>query len=348
MGESNGRMEEEKFRKKILWFNFVCCLLVIWNHAGNADLFFGAQAAEHFLYHFEYEWMAALIRVNIPCFMMISGYLFFRNFQWESLPDKWKRRVKTLLIPYLLWNLLYYAGYYTASQFEQLRPLINRPELTFTLKNLWNAAVHFAFNPVFWFMYQLILLVLLAPWHYLILKRKWTGIPYLGLLWYGIYRQTALPQLNLDALLYYSTAAFLAIHGKEVIEGAWNQRRGLFGVVLLAGGYLCGWRFYHTFFIPEVVLYHVLVAGGFWFLVSEDWLGRVRPFMTTTFFIYALHFIPTRLVNKVGAMLFPGNGAAAALLYLLMPAVIVILCNQAARFLRRYTPRLWMLLNGGR
>ncbi len=341
-------MEESKFRKKITWFNFICCLLVIWNHAGNADLFFGAEAADHLLYRFEYEIVPALIRVNIPCFMMISGYLFFRNFSWEKLDAKWKRRVKTLLIPYLLWNLFYYAGYYTASQIEALRTVINRPELTLSFSNLWNAAVHFAFNPVFWFMYQLILLVLLAPWHYLILKRKWTGIPYLCLLWYGIYQGIALPELNMDALLYYSTAAFAALHAKGMVERPWNRDRGLAGLLLIAGGYTCCGYFYRTYFIPAVVLYHVLAAAGFWLLVSEEWLGRVRPFMTITFFIYALHFIPTRFINKIGAILLPGNEAAAWILFLSMPVVIVIFCNQAARFLRKFMPKLWMLLNGAR
>lgn len=341
-------MEESKFRKKIIWFNFVCCILVIWNHAGNTELFLGAEAAGSILHRLEYEFVPALLRVNIPCFMMISGYLFFRDFSWEKLPGKWKRRIKTLVIPYLLWNTIYYAGYFAASQIELLRPVINRPAMVFTPELFLDAVIHFTYNPVFWFMYQLILLVLLAPWHYLILKRKWTGIPYLCLLWYGIVKGTALPELNLDALLYYSTAAFAAIHGKQLIERAWNRDRGLAGLLLLAGGYTCCAYFYRTYFVPAIVLYHVLTAAGYWFLVSEERLGKVRPFMTTTFFIYALHFIPTRFINKVGAICFPGSGTVAWILFLTMPVVVVILCNQAARFLRRFLPGIWMLLNGAR
>ena len=341
-------MEERQFRKKITWFNFICCLLVIWNHAGNADLFLGAEAAAHPLYRLEYEILPALIRVNIPMFMMISGYLFFRDFTWDKLAGKWKRRVKTLLIPYILWNLIYYLGYYLSSQIEVLRPIIHRPEMVFTMKAFLEAALHFSCNPVFWFMYQLLLLVLLAPWHYLILRRFWIGLFYLALLWYGIYKGTALPELNLDALLYYSTAAFCALHGKKGIERSWNRERALAGLLLLAGGYTCCIYFYQTYFIPAVVLYHILTAAGFWFLVNENRLGMVRPFMTTTFFIYALHFIPTRLLNKVGAMLFFGNTAAALVLFISMPFVIVLICNQAAWFLRKYLPKLWLVLNGGR
>ena len=33
-------MPEAKFHQKIAWFNFICCLMVIWTHSGNADLFF--------------------------------------------------------------------------------------------------------------------------------------------------------------------------------------------------------------------------------------------------------------------------------------------------------------------
>lgn len=341
-------MEERQFRKKIVWFNFICCLLVIWNHAGNAELFLGEQAETHVLYRLEYGLVPALLRVNIPMFLMISGYLFFRNFSWEMLFGKWKRRIKTLLIPYLLWNFLYYLGYYSASQVEVLRPVLNRPAMVFSITELWDAILHFSCNPVFWFLYQLILLVLLAPWHYLVLKRKGTGLIYLALLWYGIDRGIALPKLNLDALLYYSTAAFGALHGKKLVEGAWNRKRALAGCLLLAGGYLSCFYFYQTYFIPAVVLYHVLTGAGFWFLVSESWLGEIRPFMTTTFFIYALHFIPTRLLNKVGAILFPEHIVVAGFLFFSMPFLIVVLCNQAARTLKKWTPKLWMLLNGGR
>ena len=33
-------MPEAKFHQKIAWFNFICCLMVIWTHSGNADLLF--------------------------------------------------------------------------------------------------------------------------------------------------------------------------------------------------------------------------------------------------------------------------------------------------------------------
>ena len=50
-----------------------------------------------------------LVKVAMPVFFIMSGYLFFANVgKWNLATYKKKtlRRVKTLLIPYLIWNLL--------------------------------------------------------------------------------------------------------------------------------------------------------------------------------------------------------------------------------------------------
>lgn len=38
---------------------------------------------------------------------MISGYLFFRTYKISNLKEKLISRVHTLLIPYILWNIIY-------------------------------------------------------------------------------------------------------------------------------------------------------------------------------------------------------------------------------------------------
>ena len=341
-------MEERKFRAKITWFNFICCVLVIWNHSGNAELFFPGIAADDPLMHFEYRIVPEIIRVNIPCFIMLSGYLFYRDFSWDKLMGKWKRRVRSLLIPYLLWNTLYYAGYLLTSHVDGLQGIVNKPGLSLTFEGAFNAIVRFAFNPVFWFMYQLLILVALAPVLYFFLQRVWSGIIFLAVLLYALFMGVALPELNLDALIYYSAAAFIAVHLKESAEAPWSRRRVLFGIVLLAAGIFVGRRYYTEYFVPGIVLYQLAASISVWLMVNEERLGRIRPFMTCTFFIYAFHFIPVRFVNKAAAILFPGQKAVAVLLFFFMPVIAVSVCFQAARFLRRFLPKVCMVLNGGR
>lgn len=47
--------------------------------------------------------------IAVPTFFFISGFLFFINIQdwsWNKYKKKLKNRIKTLLIPYLMWNLV--------------------------------------------------------------------------------------------------------------------------------------------------------------------------------------------------------------------------------------------------
>lgn len=47
--------------------------------------------------------------IAVPTFFLISGFLFFVNFKtwsWDGYKKKMKHRVKSLLIPYFLWNLI--------------------------------------------------------------------------------------------------------------------------------------------------------------------------------------------------------------------------------------------------
>lgn len=58
------------------------------------------------------DWNIAFSRVThiaVPTFFLISGFLFFVNFQewsWEGYKKKMSSRVKTLLIPYVFWNIV--------------------------------------------------------------------------------------------------------------------------------------------------------------------------------------------------------------------------------------------------
>ena len=221
-------MPEAKFHQKIAWFNFICCLMVIWTHSGNADLFFPELGQDAPWWHFQYPVMQEILRVDIPCFIMLSAYLFYRNFTMKRLGEKLNKRLHSLLVPYLLWNTIYYVAYVAASRIPGLQTIANRTDLVITTSGAWQAITKYTFNPVFWFMYQIILLVLLAPVLYLFLKNIWTGAAFLLVLLVALFKGVALPELNLDALIYYSFLACLC--------GAAREKMGGGGMVVEAGG----------------------------------------------------------------------------------------------------------------
>ena len=341
-------MEERAFRRKVVMVSFICCLLVVWNHSGNADLFLPGTGPETWLYQFEYQWAYALVRLDIPFFMMISGYLFFRNMSWEALPGKWKRRIHSLLIPYLLWNVLYYIAEILGSYVPRLNGLLGKYYLKPDFLGFIRAAVFFESNPVFWFMFQLILLVILAPVLWFFLKRKWTAVLFalfLGILWWF---WPPVPVLNTDDLIYYYAGAFWAVHGKSIAENGWSRRRALAG----AGIVLLGAAIYQihlrTFLPQPLVFYLMILPWGIWLLIDERRIPEPKRYMKETFFIYATHFYVVRLLGKVLSIPFRGSAIAGLLLYLVMPVPVVFICHTAARILGKISPGVLRVLNGGR
>lgn len=58
--------------------------------------------------------------VCVPYFFVISGFLFFRNFDMKMLAAKYRSRCKSILVPYLVWNVLYnlaFCLYYQTSAY---------------------------------------------------------------------------------------------------------------------------------------------------------------------------------------------------------------------------------------
>ena len=58
-----------------------------------------------------------LVKVVVPVFFMISGYLFFRNYTPADFLKKLRTRLRSLLVPYLLWNAIFAAAWYLAIKF---------------------------------------------------------------------------------------------------------------------------------------------------------------------------------------------------------------------------------------
>ncbi|MFR5602273.1 MAG: acyltransferase family protein [Lachnospiraceae bacterium] len=341
-------MKEKQFRNKITWFVFGFSILVIWVHSYNAELFLGKTAEALVLDQIERFLGETIGQIAVPGFFMISGYLFYRNFTMDRLQAKWSSRIKTVLVPYLLWNGIYYLGYVLGSRLPFVEEIVGKGKIPFHVLALADALIHYTYNYVFWYLHQLILLILLAPVIYVAVKKRVTAVVAMSLLAAAIGMQKTLPLLNLDALLYYFVAAFVAVHEKTFAEGIWNRRRGAAGIALIAGGYLLEILRMPMANAGFSVLLRLMIPIGLWLLVPEWALPEAKEWMNNNFFIYAVHFAFVRLVNKTAAVLFFGNFFVPFLLYLVMPALVTAAAYWGALFLRKRMPPVWLVLTGGR
>ncbi|MBO6238167.1 MAG: acyltransferase [Bacteroidales bacterium] len=126
-----------------------------------------------------------LTEVCVPLFYVISGYLYFRNAPLDPKPrwflDKYKSRFFSLVIPYLIANVIAWGCYYFAIKAA--------PSMVsgFFGDNWKDPVFVFWTGPVnmsLWFIRELILVVLVSPLIFLLVRYlRWWGVLALGVLW---------------------------------------------------------------------------------------------------------------------------------------------------------------------
>lgn len=350
-------MTETEFRNKVTWITFIFSYIVVIIHTNNIELFLSSgenPVLGEFVWKLESTLSIAMPTLAVPGFFLISAYLFYRDLTWNGIPQKMFRRVRSVLLPYITWNTLYYLGNYIASRFPALQEFIGEKEMKFTMEALADASLNFTYNPVLWYLKQLIIVIALAPILYLVLSKAWIGAVYLLALLTIISKGAIIPILNLDALLYYSTGAWLALHAGKLVE---KRDRGEPGFILMkiaiaaVGAFLSIWLFngvLTTGSVLKTVLYALTAPITVWIALPSGNLPQAYSWMQYSFFLYAFHFLIVRGINKAAAMILAHRPETALLLYLLIPVIAVVISRLAAEILRKKIPPLWSLLSGGR
>lgn len=352
-------MPEEKFRNKISWMMFLLSLSVIWVHSYNIVLFAGEGP-------YEGIWAAAdrietfvsvaVGQTAVPGFFLLSSYLFFRTYSPAVLARKWKERAFSVLLPYFIWNSLYYMGYVTATRMPYIRELVGKTPVPLDAGEYLNAILHYSYAPVFWYLYQLILLIILSPAIYILVKNRIAGLIWLAILLLAVHFRWDMQHPNTDALTYYSAGAWAAVHGKKAVEAAWNRRRGISGALVFLLAAIC-------FFFSRnpagdvlwTVLYRAAAPAALWLLLPENRLFQARPWMKMSLYLYAIHYVIVRFINKGGAAAVMRmteqediRSLAALGIYFLLPAAVLLAAYASAKILGNFVPGLWRALSGGR
>lgn len=307
-----------------------------------------------------YLWMENVIELATPLFFLISGYLFVasdRGFTWRVFTDKCRRRVRTWLIPYILWNtlfLLFYGlmGLLLPSALGEIPPL---QEMTFVdvLKSYWCIRGEgFNSGPIdapLWFLRDLMVVALFTPLFYSLVKFHKASLvvplvlaslphqlgfePETACFIIGCWLNVWIPSLS-DWLrkplwwplgIYLGTVLLLMsrLPLLEWLLAPVTLVRNLSGMLLIA-------RLCHK----SVVQYP-----------SVDW----RTLATPVFFVFAFHSLPARALTKLSAnwLLAHGSGGFLYITAQLLNVVLSIAISLLAyNLLKRIWPWAWRWLSG--
>lgn len=150
----------------------LACFLVVWQHITECYYINPDMTAQS---HDEMSligWMNSMTPIEVPLFVMISGY-FLLPLKME-ISTFFKRRFTRILIPFVVWCVIY-AGYYMVTRGDTFLDFI---------RNVAHIPVNFGVEiGHMWFIYMLlglyILVPVLSPWLEQCSERQLQG--YLGL-----------------------------------------------------------------------------------------------------------------------------------------------------------------------
>jgi surface polysaccharide O-acyltransferase-like enzyme len=164
-------------------------------------------------------------RVAVPLFFLVSGYLFFLGgWSWKKQGSKLKRRIHTLLIPLLFWSLLNLMVYAVGQSLPQTNIFFSNapfpPVLYFSLINyvraIFGIPSGYPFAVQFWFIRDLMALVVLAPAIYFVVRSR-LGLFFLAALfclWFAGKWPPPFP--SAEASLFFSLGAYLSQPGMKI------------------------------------------------------------------------------------------------------------------------------------
>lgn len=338
---------------KIRYMSFLSILLVIYIHS------YYLEGNDFEMNKFiQLFWGQGICRIAVPLFFIISGYLFFCNVD-EGVRTVWrkiKKRRKTLLLPYILANIVFVSVFILMHYIPQTEQFVNSPVVE-SLKDgsIWGNFKELFWLPVgfhLWFLRDLILVILSTPILYYLLKYiPWITVVVLFLI------SMIIPSIadHLFAWAWFTTGACLAV-----------TRTSLFSFEYNYSGYICACGLLFLFLdsvciglgvdIPFVFHFAGVVSGvvGIWLLydfvvkrpvIKGKLLNEVTQY---TFFIYLFHEPALNVLKKLPPFLFGQSQWIYLSCYFIVPWLMLVSAIWVGKQLKRFTPRLYNLLTGGR
>lgn len=359
--ERNGR---ESFALDLL--RFPLAALVVLLHTAVPD------SSDGFTYSLAHYVNAPIVQFAVPAFFLMSGYLFFagkEEFGWVVYKRKIGKKVRSLLVPYIIWNYIalflgYGYSYYKSRTIGDVMPW-NLIEILWTHGDgiMATSALGYEYpvivSPVagvLWFMRDLMVMMLCSIVSYHIIKSlKWWIFPILILM--NIFKiGVPFAGFSFAAITFFHIGAFFSIHQIHVFE--WLAKHEVIWLVLwpllVMLQTICDFYGYDLNSFGSIVL---LCGVAFVFVLAYKVAGYpsggarlIARWGETSFFIYALgNTLILWFVNKnVGYMLETIPYIGSFLNYEFLFAAKVVECVIVYYVMKRFTPRLLTILIGGR
>lgn len=354
--------------KTILFLRFPLIIAVIYIHTQlNETVINGIALTKEYQFPihdlFFHLITNEIAQIAVPLFFFISGFLFYYKiniFTKNEYIKKLKKRFKSLLIPYLFWNLavlflVFLSQMFLSSMLSGNNKLVTDYTFMDWLNIFWNYKKG---NPIcyqFWFIRDLIIVVLFTPIIYYYIKfTKIYGIILLGILWiFNIWFNVI--SFSIISFFFFSFGAWFSINKRDFTIDFMSLRWGaifIYIVLLILNTLLWYNKITDYYFFNKICIIIGMIVAISWtaFGLKNNKIKSNAFLAGSSFFIYAYHGMPIVLLNKLYMKFTTPYISEWTMVigYIFIPIIIVSIGVGIYAILHKLFPSFTALITGGR
>lgn len=346
-------MMDDFLSNKIKYLSFFSILMVIYIHSPYVEGY--NYKVNGFI---QLLLSQGLFRIAVPLFFAISGYLYFYNIDNDirSIGKKMKKRVRTLLIPYLLANLAFTSVFVLMYYIPQVDQFVNYKMIDQIKDNtLGETLVMLFVEPAgfhLWFLRDLILVIFCTPVLFFLLRyiprittiliffycffvHSTYGFPF-ALTWFMIGACLSVTHISLSFRNYPYSGGICVLCLLWLLADS----------VCIAAGIK----------IPFAVHFIGITLGtvGVWLLydniIKQPLIDMkyLNVAVQYTFFIYLFHEPALNVLKKLPPVILGQSQWGYLSCYFIIPWLMVAIAILGGKLLKRFIPPIYSILVGGR
>jgi peptidoglycan/LPS O-acetylase OafA/YrhL len=348
---------------KITFFSFWLIVLVVLLHSLNVEF----SICDNLICSFQYLLSHKLAQIAVPLFFFISGYLYFlkadinKNIDFSFFIISSKKRLKTIVLPYVLWCILWFFFMFGIQYLPVIKNYFSEPLHNMILQDKILNLFYYPLNYPFWFLRELMVLFLITPMLFILVK-YFKSLIVIAFLLLALFHSKVIVIYDLVflqsiPLFFFLLGAFFSLNKKNIIIHRPKK--------YIAFGLLTVWVFLNIvswynekqhFFLENFIrgfdlFKNLLGCFTVWYLYDffnqkNQWKNYI--FYNYSFFIFAFHGIPTLILIKISSVLSQGNPYYVFVGYLIIFISVLLTSIFVAKITNKLFPKAYKTLTGSR
>ncbi|MBP5715194.1 MAG: acyltransferase [Prevotella sp.] len=350
----NTNVINDRLSGAITWLRFPLIFFIIILHCctvqsleGNHDLY----------YKTIYPFSIWLGETGVPGFFFISGFLFYLS--KKSYSQKIRTRIRTLLVPYILWNLIL-LSLYLATYIIGYPQIINGRSITnFNfidyIRLFWDRGSYDNGNFVpllcpLWYIRNLLIMSIISPILYYIIRYvREVFLITIAVWWLMTYNNAFIPQ----TILFFSLGAYFSIFDVNPLNFFYDKKILFLSLFVFWGASdiithitkgapinLQVHRFSLIFNIPALLL----LAD---YCIRHEFTSKLLP--NAAFIVFCVHY-PIVVILRKYCISHLNNATDTTHIVLFFICIIITTLSSLIIYalLDRYCPKIKNILSGNR